>query len=245
MTHYVSPDGHNILVKFDGEEIPLGFLRRKNFALYKFIRKELSGRFVVLPPSGAVAGVFVTVDHTRGVWKSTVNIALNGISEPVNRIDNQLYDMFSDSPETGKSINNIRFFENKGVQVLGSRTLSVQDSDTKYIPVRRFVMMVEASLKNSTSWVVFEPNEASTWSRICAIAEKYLEQKWQAGVLAGATPQAAFYVKCGIGETMTAQDLIEGNIRMEIGLALLRASEFTVFSLVHRQKAAAGTLQIA
>lgn len=245
MNHYVSPDGRNVLVKFEGEETALGYLRKKNFQLYKFVRKELYGRYVVLPPSGAVAGIYVTTDHTRGVWKSPANVTLNGVSEPMVDTDNQLYDMFTDSPETGKSINNIRFIENKGILLLGARTLSVHDGDTKYIPVRRFILMVEASLKRSTSWAVFEPNDPVTWSRICQITETYLTLKWQEGALAGANPSSAFYVKCGIGETMTEQDLLEGTIRVEIGLAMLRASEFTVLSLVHRQKAAAVTLQIA
>lgn len=245
MTYYVSSDCHNVSVEYGGEVVPLGFLRSKNLHLYKFVRKLLNNRFVVLPPSGAVAGAYVTTDKIRGPWKSPANINLKGVIEPVVTVDNQLYDLFNAGPESGKSINNIRSFAGKGTLVLGSRTLASGDNEKKYIPVSRFIIMVKETLKRSTSWVGFEPNDPATWSRIRIIIEKYLRQKWQEGALAGVSEQSSFYVKCGLGDTMTDQDIEVGKTHIEVGLAMLRPSEFTVLSYTHQSKASAGSLQIA
>ena len=245
MTHHVSCDGHNVVVEYEGEKVPLGFLRSKNFLLYKFVRKVLNNRFVILPPSGAVAGVYVTTDKTRGVWKSPANIKLNRVVQPVVTIDNQLYDMFNAGPESRKSINNIKSFEGKGTLVLGSRTLAMNDNDGKYIPVNRFKVMVLESLKQSTSWVIFANNDSATWTKIRLIIENYLTLKWQEGALAGLYPQSSFYVKCGLGETMTEQDILEGKTSIEIGLAMIRPFEFSVLSFTHQSKISVGSLQIA
>lgn len=245
MTQFVSPDCHNVSIEYRGEVVQLGFLKTKNSLLYKFVRRTLNNRFVVLPPSGAVAGVYVTTDKNRGPWKSPANIGLKGVVEPVLAIDNQLYDLFNAGLEPGKSINNIRSFPGKGILVLGSRTLASNDNEKKYIPVSRFIIMVKETLKRSTSWVVFEPNDAVTWAKIRTIIENYLIQKWQEGALAGVSQQSSFYVRCGLGETMTDQDIVTGKTNIEVGLALLRPSEFTVFSYSHQSRAAATSLQIA
>jgi uncharacterized protein len=245
MTHYISPDLHNVIVEYEGEKIPLGFLRSKNFMLYKFVRRELNYRYVILPPSGAVTGVYVATDKNRGVWKSPANVKLNGVIQPVATTDNQLYDMFNEGPETRKSINNIKSVAGKGPMVLGSRTLATSENDGKYIPVNRFATMVLESLRQSTSWVVFENNDAATWNKICQIIENYLTQKWQEGALAGLYPQVSFYVKCGLGETMTGQDILEGKTSIEIGLAMIRPFEFTVLFFTHQSKILMGSLQIA
>lgn len=245
MIHYVCSDGHNVEVEYEGERISLGFLRSKNYILYKFVRRELNNLFVILPPSGAVAGIYVTTDRTKGVWKSPANIKLNGVVQPVVSIDNQLYDIFNEDPQSRKSINNIKTVTGKGVQVLGSRTLASSENEGKYIPVNRFSGMVLESLKQSTSWVIFENNDATTWAKICLIIENYLTLKWQEGALAGLNHQSSFYVKCGLGETMTEQDMLDGKISIEIGLAMIRPFEFTVLSFTHQSRILVGSLQIA
>lgn len=245
MTHHVSPDGHNVTVDFGGERVPLGFLRSKNFLLYKFVRKILNNRFVILPPSGAVAGAYVTTDKTRGVWKSPANIKLNGVIQPVTAVDNQVYDLFNEDPESGKSINNIRSVGGGGIFVLGSRTLAMDENDGKFIPVNRFTGMLRESLRQSTSWVVFANNDTATWTKIRLIIENYLAVKWQEGAMAGLNAQSSFYVKCGQGETMSEQEIQEGTTTVEIGLAMIRPFEFKVITFSHQAKIAAGSVQSA
>jgi phage tail sheath protein FI len=99
--------------------------------------------------------------------------------------------------------------------------------------VRRFFNMVEESIKKSTFWVVFEPNDINTWIRVRAMIENYLFLKWKDGALAGVKPEDAYFVRVGIGQTMTPQDILEGRMIIEIGLAAVRPAEFIILRFSH------------
>jgi phage tail sheath protein FI len=84
--------------------------------------------------------------------------------------------------------------------------------------------------------VVFEPNDSNTWLSLSRVIENYLTRKWQDGALAGVTPQQAFYVKCGLGTSMTQDDMLNSRIKVEVGLAILSPGEFQVFEFSHLLK---------
>ncbi len=236
LNYYINSEGSNVSVNYLAKVVHLGQLKKMNYSLFKFVRNELKSRFVNLPASGAVAGAYVTSDKYRGVWKSPANICLNAVIEPVCCVDHHPFELGTADQEDFKSINCIRASMGKGPLVHGARTLEVKEDEGRYVSVRRFMIMVRASLKKSTCWVVLEPNEPHTWINVTRMIEKYLTLKWQAGALAGVTPQQAFFVKCGLGFTMNDQDMMEGKINIEVGLAILRPSDFEVFVISHQLK---------
>ena len=136
--------------------------------------------------------------------------------------------------DTGKSINVIRAFMGKGTLVWGARTLAGNDNEWRYVTVRRFFNMVEESVKKSTSWAVFEPNDANTWVKVRGMIENYLTQKWREGALMGATTRDAFFVRCGLGTTMNSKDILEGRMNIEIGMATVRPAEFIILEFSHK-----------
>jgi phage tail sheath protein FI len=212
----------------------LASFKTSNTALYNFVKNVLKEHFVILPPSGAIAGVYAATDSNRGVWKAPANVSLANVIEPVIKLDNARQDNLNVDATTGKSINAIRAFMGKGTLVWGARTLAGNDNEWRYIPVRRFFSVVEESIKKSTYWAVFEPNDANTWVKVRGMIENYLTQKWREGALAGATPKEAFFVKCGLGITMTAQDVLEGRMNVEIGMAVVRPAEFIILKFSHK-----------
>ena len=82
--------------------------------------------------------------------------------------------------------------------------------------------------------MVFEPNDANTWVRVKAMIESFLIKQWRAGALAGAKPEHAFFVKVGLGITMTALDILEGRMNIEIGMAVVRPAEFIILKFSHK-----------
>ena len=96
--------------------------------------------------------------------------------------------------------------------------------------------MVEESVQKSTAWAVFEPNDASLWAKVKSMIDNYLIQKWRQGALAGALPDQAFFVKVGLGETMTPQDILEGRLLVEIGMAVVRPAEFIILKFMHKMQ---------
>src|SRR5690606_116572 len=189
---------------------------------------------LVLPPSSVVAGVYAASDRNHGVWKAPANVSLASVIEPRVTIDKAAQARLNIDPTTGKSINAIRAFAGKGTLIWGARTLAGNDNEWRYVSVRRFCNLLEESIKKSSQWVVFEPNEAATWVRLRGMIENYLVQKWREGALMGTSIQQAFFVRCGLGATMTAQDILEGRINLEMGVALLRLAEFRLIRISYR-----------
>jgi len=187
-----------------------------------------------LPPSAAVAGVYARVDKDRGVWKAPANVGLNYVICPSVKITNDIQDGLNIDTVSGKSINAIRAFTGKGIIVWGARTLAGNDNEWRYVSVRRFFNMVEESVKKATSQFVFEPNDANTWVKVRAMIENFLILQWRVGALAGAKPDQAFYVLVGLGQTMTADDILNGYMHIEIGMAVVRPAEFIVLKFSHK-----------
>lgn len=206
----------------------------KIWPVYKNIVDSINNNLTILPPSGAVAGVYARVDNERGVWKAPANVSINYATGTLVNITDNIQDGLNVDVNAGKSINAIRVFSGKGTMVWGARTLAGNDNEWRYVPVRRFFNMVEESVKKSTSWAVFEPNDANTWVKVKSMIENYLVLLWRQGALAGSKPEEAFFVEVGLNKTMTFVDILEGRMIVKIGMAVVRPAEFIIVEFSHK-----------
>ncbi len=208
----------------------------QSFGIYKTLVTRAGLDLMILPPSGGVAGVYASVDANRGVWKAPANASLASVLGPYFIISAQEQESLNVDANAGKSINAIRAFTGKGTLVWGTRTLAGNDNEWRYVPVRRYFNYAEESIKKATEPFVFEPNDINTWVRVKAMIENFLTLEWRGGALAGAKATDAFYVKVGLGETMTAVDILEGRMIVEIGLAVVRPAEFIILRFSHKMQ---------
>ncbi|WP_162343754.1 phage tail sheath family protein [Cyclobacterium salsum] len=190
-------------------------------ALMGFLQKYLNQ----LPPAAAMAGLYSLVDSTSGVWKAPANLSLNSVIAPSVPISSEEQE-YLNTPLDGKAVNAIRSFVGEGVLVWGARTLDGNSSDWRYIPVRRTAMVLEQSMRLAVKAYTFEPNQPATWITVKSMLENYLTQQWKMGALAGASPAEAFSVRVGVGETMTAEDVLNGTMRVRALVAVSRPAEF-------------------
>lgn len=186
---------------------------------------EMKRQLNRLPPSAAIAGVYSMVDATAGVWKAPANVSLNSVVAPTVTISDQDQDNLN-VDVFGKSVNAIRSFIGQGVLVWGARTLDGNSLDWRYIGVRRTMIMIEQSVMLAAKAYVFENNVSTTWVTIKSMIRNFLMSVWKRGGLAGAIPDDAFQVFCGLGETMTADDILEGILRVTVLVAITRPAEF-------------------
>ncbi|MGF2414347.1 phage tail sheath family protein [Ferruginibacter sp.] len=207
-----------------------------NSSAYNKLKQAIDQYPIVLPPSSLIAGVYAAVDSSRGVWKAPANVGLNVVTNVTCKITDDIQNGLNVDTTSGKSVNAIRPFTGKGTLVWGARTLTGNDNEWRYVSVRRFFNMVEESVKKATYQFVFEPNDANTWVKVRAMIENYLTVLWRQGALAGAKPEHAFYVKVGLNITMTAQDILEGYMNVEIGMAAVRPAEFIVLKFSHKMQ---------
>ncbi|MUG97758.1 phage tail sheath family protein [Scytonema sp. UIC 10036] len=203
--------------------------------LYPRVKRAVEDIPVILPAAPIVVGIYASVDNSRGVWKAPANVSLNSVIQPTIKITNEEQDSLN-VHTTGKSINAIRAFTGKGTLIWGARTLAGNDNEWRYVSVRRFFNMAEESIKKGSEPFVFEPNDANTWTKVKAMIENFLTLQWRAGALAGAKPAQAFYVKIGLNETMTALDILEGRMIVEIGMAVVRPAEFIILKFSHKMQ---------
>ena len=206
-------------------------LRTKS-AIYRNILRGLDATAVAHPPSGAVAGVYASVDRTRGVWKAPANVSLAGVTAPDRRFTQDELAALNIDAAAGKSINAIRHFSGKGTLIFGARTLAGLDANYRYVSVRRLMNMIEESCAKACAQFVFEPNDANTWIRVRAMIENFLQLIWRDGGLQGATPEDAFRVMVGLGETMSKEDVTAGRMKVFISVAPVRPAEFIVLQFM-------------
>ena len=192
---------------------------------------NLTKRNGYFPPSGAMLGIYARSDNERGVHKAPANEVVRGctgLSCPDNQAEQDVLNPIG--------VNLIRAFTGRGIRVWGARTLS-SNGLWKYLNVRRLFIYVEQSIKNNTNWVVFEPNSEALWGRVTRTIELFLATCWRDGALAGTTPGEAFYVECSRA-TMTQDDIDNGRLICQIGIAPVKPAEFVIFRIT--QKTATG-----
>lgn len=193
--------------------------------LYGQVMSDLQTRLNLLPPSGAIAGIYCRVDASQGVFKAPANVSINStVSPTVNLSDYEQEDL--NMPLDGKAVNAIRAFRGMGTLVWGARTLDGNSQDWRYINVRRTMIMLEQSIKYAMQAYVFAPNTATTWVTVQNMIENFLTNQWKAGALAGAKPADAFSVSIGLPATMTGDDILNGLMKVLVKVAPVRPAEF-------------------
>lgn len=177
-----------------------------------------------LPPSGFLAGIYARTDIERGVHKAPANEVVRTATGLRSNITTGEQDVLNP-----RGVNVIRQFEGRGIRAWGARTLS-SDPAMRYVSTRRFLIFLEKSIDRGTQWVVFEPNDPDTWSRVMDSVGSFLHTQWRAGALLGRTPEQAFFVRCD-ESTMTADDIENGRLICEIGVAIVKPAEFVIFRI--------------
>lgn len=231
LTDQVTVPGTNPAVQMTLAQLKAGTVPEQG--LYKYLNQELRANtpLITLPPSSAMAGIYVQVDETRGVWKSPANVSVSAIKGPSKFVDDTFHEDLNINPLTGRSVCAIRTLPGRGTRVMGGRTLRGSSSDFRYISVRRFVSIAEKSIKNAMKAYLFEPNNPTTWGLVKGGISNYLTQKWQQGALLGAKAEDSFFVRIGLGTTMSQEDVLNGKMIVEIGLAVVRPAEFIILRI--------------
>jgi hypothetical protein len=192
---------------------------------YPWVRlQDPCGKLIAVPPSGFIAGIYAQNDSTRGVWHAPAGLPLVGIESLDQIVTEQ-----EQSELSLLGVNELRHFPERGNLVWGARTTS-NEMDWKYINVRRLLIYLEHSIDQGTQWVVFEPNGPALWANVKTNVENFLFNEWQRGALQGSKPEAAFFARCD-QSTMTQDDIADGRLICQIGVAPLKPAEFVIFRI--------------
>jgi uncharacterized protein len=197
---------------------------------YADIIKHILADANLLPPSGGMAGVMTTIDSSQGVWVAPANTSIIGAASLPIRLSEAQQGNLNVDAVTGKSINAIRFFNGLGILIWGARTLDGNSLDWKYLPVRRTMIFLEQSCKLAAQAYVFQPNDKNTWEAVKSMISSFLTTVWKEGGLQGASASDTFSVDCGLGVTMTGDDILNGLMNVSIKVAVVHPAEFIVIT---------------
>lgn len=237
---YPDPTVTSILATIANPSSGLSIAQNNNALLnasqsYSRIMNAVLADANILPPSGGMAGIITTVDNQNGPWQAPANVGMIGVSSlSINLNDSQQADLNVDAV-SGKSINAIRLFAGQGILVWGARTLDGNSDDWRYVPVRRTMIFLEQSCKLAAQSYVFQPNDKNTWEAVTAMISSFLTSVWKQGGLIGASASDAFSVSCGLGTTMTSDDILNGFMNVMVKVAITHPAEYMVFTFQQQQ----------
>jgi len=181
---------------------------------------------VPVAPSAIAAGMWARIDGKRGVWKAPAGVEarVTGAAGLQYQVENLEQDQLNPL-----GINCIRKLPNYGSVFWGSRSLATKaDPEWRYVPVRRTAIYIEESIYNGIQWAVFEPNNHHLWSSLRANVGSFMNGLFRAGAFQGQTANDAYFVRCGLGDTMTQGDIDRGQVIVTIGFAPLKPAEFVI-----------------
>lgn len=200
-------------------------LLQNSLPVFKQIEQQIANKMNVMAPSGAMAGIWTKSDQLNGVWNAPANIAVASVNAPLYNMNDAEQGGFN-VPMNGQAIDVIRSQLNRGTIVWGARTLDGNSLDNRYIQVRRTLIYIEQSIKQALQSYVFAANDATTWSTVIASISSFLDGLWQQGGLMGTKPTDAYTVSCGLGSTMTSQNVLDGYMIVAITVCLIHPAEF-------------------
>lgn len=189
------------------------------------VLKVVSKHVNLTPASGVMAGIWTKSDAINGVWNAPANMAINRAISPLVVLNDKEQGAYNVPPD-GKSIGILRALPGKGTVIWGARTLDGNSNDYRYIQVRRNLIYIEQSVKQSLQDFVFKENDAKTWTTVTSMITNFLTSHWQAGGLMGSKANEAFSVACGKPSTMTDLDILNGYMIVSIALSCIRPAEF-------------------
>ena len=188
-----------------------------------------SGALRKIEPTGAVVGLYLSTDASRGVFKAPA-----GISTPVLGIVSVEKSFTSAELDTMNAstspVNPIRQIPGAGLSVMGARTLKQDGTANKYVNMRRSLIYIRKNLKNLTEFALFENNDERLWARINTNLGSFLNEYRNQGGLRGATQAQAYFVKCD-AENNSDADIANGEVHIQVGVALQYPAEFIVIDL--------------
>lgn len=181
---------------------------------------------VLVPPSGFAAGMWSRIDGRRGVWKAPAGVetALLGVSGLEFQVEDGEQEQLNPL-----GVNCFRTLPGFGQVIWGTRTLSTNaDPEWRYVPVRRTAIFIEQSVYNGIQWAVFEPNDHRLWSSLRVNIDSFMNGLFRSGAFQGQKASDAYFVRCGLGDTMTQGDIDRGQVIVIVGFAPLKPAEFVI-----------------
>ncbi|RVU41440.1 hypothetical protein EA187_19040 [Lujinxingia sediminis] len=204
-------------------EVPLDFYGDRVALYHPWLRVAVDEPAFEVGPAGAVAGVIVRTDRSRGEWAAPAG--LDAVLAGVEGLDQNLSNGEMAEYAEGM-VNALRVLDEEPL-VWGARTRENPSNEGRYVGVRRLKSLILASVRSGTHFAAWETYEESLWTTLAQRVEGFMDELFQAGAFQGVTASQSYFVRVDATTTSVA-DIARGVARVQIGFAPLRAAEFYI-----------------
>lgn len=156
---------------------------------FPWVETAIIGTEAVVPPSGAMAGIFARTTLREGPHVAPANERLNEITGLAYHVSDSEHALLN-----GARVNVLRAVPGRGLRPMGARTRR-GDGPFRQIAIRRLVNFIVETLDEETQWLVFEPNDRATRADLARAVRGFLDRIWRQGMLDGARPEQAYSVR--------------------------------------------------
>ncbi len=178
---------------------------------------------VMVPPSGAAAGIIAGREIAQGVAAGPANEIARATVLVQRQVPKADHDVLHPAGI------NVYLLERDGVRLSAARTLAL-DPQWRQLSVRRLLLMLRRALAKQMQWVVFEPNTPALRRELVRMINTYLRSLYRLGALRGATEEEAFFVRAG-DDLNTQYRIDNGQLVVEVGVAPAEPLEFIVIRI--------------
>jgi hypothetical protein len=195
--------------------------------------EELTDRLVLMPPCGAVCGLFADRANSRGAWIAPANQEFRGVVALEPLINPQRW---LDLQEA--HINLLRQ-EPRGFVVLDADTLS-DDLDLRQMNVRRLLILLRRQALKLGAIYVFEPNSPAFRRMVDRGFSEMLDGMFERGAFAGNNPATSYQVVTD--ESLNTPDSVDqGRFIVELRVAPSLPMSFLTIRLVQTSERSLAT----
>jgi len=172
-----------------------------------------------VPVSPAFAGVIAQTDANEGFWN-----APNGFANTFSSVRPQFAATRMQSGQLQVAgLDPLMYFPGRGAAVISDRLLAGMGD---YLSEKRSLDTISSTITDGINQYVFAANDAATWSAVSASVSAYLESLFVEGALVGTNAASAYNVECGLGTTMTGQDILNGYMILTVEVAIAHPGQF-------------------
>ena len=194
---------------------------------YPYLTAAINGSATTFGASGSVAAAWLKNDSAsnRGIWTTPTGTHLPLVADSLST---NLASFEQDQLNQASIAVMIR--HNNAVFPYGGRHLDGGDSENRYISVQRTLDWIGTNVTRLGSISASRSNDSALWSDLRINTGTFLQELYQRGAFQGTTPAQAYFVQCGLGQTMTQADVDAHKAKLLLGVALVRPAEFVILT---------------
>lgn len=222
------------MIQWKNQNVPSGSSRLSIY--YPYLVKSIDGVSTTYGASGTMAAAWLKNDSStgRGIWSSPagthVTVSADDLSLSLTTAQRDALNLEGIAPFLKSQSNIIAW---------GARSLHTSDPEQRYISVNRARDWIGTNVQRIGKISAASENQAALWNSLKSQTESFLQEVYLRGGLTGTTPAQAYFVSCGLGQTMTQTDVNAHQVKLQVGVALLRPSEFHILQFTWSTRGAA------